>query len=159
MPVLFVKVVPLSSGYTGTTRFSFRRPLGVGLYGLGPIKMEEDTQYQKNQDNYNKGLRDQYNTLQEYEAMEDYQRIIKQGNSNYMIREKEQLKDYLIRLETHIEYLAKINYKTHIDAPRGCWYTHKRPECFMCNDRNMHFYLLNLMKTLSKYIGDYTPRP
>lgn len=122
------------------------------------MKMEEDNEYLIKMERYQKGLRDQYNTTVEYEALEDYQQIIKQGNANYMIREKETLQDYLIRLETHIEYLAKINYKTHIDAPRGCWYTHKRPECFMCNDRNMHFYLLNLVKTLSKYIGDYVPR-
>lgn len=122
--------------------------------------MEEDNIYIKNQERYAQGLRDQYNTVAQYDALEDYQRIIHQAQMPYAVRTGETLQDYIPRLEAQIQFNANRNHKTHVDAPKGCWYTHKSPlGCFMCDDRNMTFYTLNLIKTLAKHTPLFIPRP
>ncbi len=121
--------------------------------------MEIDNDYLARQERQQKHLRDQYNNIEKYDAMEDYQRIIQQSTLDYAIRKSENLENYISRLQIHIEFNAKKNIKTHIQAPKGCWYTHKSPlGCFMCDDLNMIHYLLNLLKTLAKYQPDYVPR-
>ncbi len=121
--------------------------------------METDNDYLERQERQQKFLRDQYNTIEKYDAMEDYQRIVKQSNLDYAIRVSENLENYLPRLQIHVEFNAKKNIKSHIQAPKGCWYTHKSPlGCFMCDDMNMIFYMLNLLKTLAKHQPEYIPR-
>ncbi len=122
--------------------------------------MEIDNDYLARQERQQKYLRDQYNESEKYDAMEDYQRIIQQSNLDYAIRKQENLENYIERLQIHVDFNAKKNIKTHIQAPKGCWYTHKSPlGCFMCDDMNMIHYMLNLLKTMSKYQPDYIPRP
>ncbi len=112
--------------------------------------MEEDNIYLKNQENYFKGLRDQYNTSDKFDAMADHKRVVYSTESLvYAIRSMETLKQYQERLSLHIEIMQNINTSIHIEAPKGCWYTHKSPTCFMCADRNMYTYLLNLIKTIA----------
>ncbi len=121
--------------------------------------MEIDNDYLERQERQQKYLRDQYNEVEKYDAMEDYQRIIQQSTADYAIRKHEKLEDYITRLSIHVEYNAKKNIKTHIQAPKGCWYTHKSPlGCFMCDDMNMIHYMLNLLKTISKFQPEYIPR-
>ncbi len=121
--------------------------------------MEFDNDYLERQERQQKQMRDQYNETEKYDAMEDYQRIIQQSNLDYAIRKSETLENYLARLQIHVDFNAKKNIKTHIQAPKGCWYTHKSPlGCFMCDDMNMIHYMLNLLKTLAKYQPDYIPR-
>ncbi len=122
--------------------------------------MEYDNDYLERQERQQKQLRDQYNETEKYDALEDYQRIIQQSNLDYAIRKSENLENYLARLQIHVDFNAKKNIKTHIQAPKGCWYTHKSPlGCFMCDDQNMIHYMLNLLKTLAKHQPDYIPRP
>ncbi len=121
--------------------------------------MEIDNDYLERQERQQKQLRDQYNETTKYDALEDYQRVIQQSNLDYAIRQSETLENYLARLEIHVDFNYKKNVKTHIQAPKGCWYTHKSPlGCFMCDDQNMIHYMLNLLKTISKYQPDYIPR-
>ncbi len=112
---------------------------------------EEDNLYLKNQDRYFKGLRDQYNTSEKFDAMADHKRLVYSTESlTYAIRPMEKLTDYVQRLSLHIEIMQNTNTTIHIEAPKGCWYTHKSPTCFMCSDRNCYTYLLNLLKTLAE---------
>ncbi len=121
--------------------------------------MEIDNDYLERQERQQKYLRDQYNEVEKYDAMEDYQRIIQQSTADYAIRKQEKIIDYIQRLQIHVEFNAKKNIKTHIQAPKGCWYTHKSPlGCFMCDDMNMIHYMLNLIKTMAKYQPEYIPR-
>ncbi len=121
--------------------------------------MEFDNDYLERQERQQKFLRDQYNETAKYDAMEDYQRIIQQSNLDYAIRKEENLENYITRLEIHVKFNATKNIKTHIQAPKGCWYTHKSPlGCFMCDDMNMISYMLNLLKTMAKYQPEYIPR-
>ncbi len=121
--------------------------------------METDNDYLERQERQQKYLRDQYNEVEKYDAMEDYQRIIQQSNLDYAIRKQENLENYIARLQIHVEFNAKKNIKTHIQAPKGCWYTHKSPlGCFMCDDMNMIHYMLNLIKTIAKHQPTYIPR-
>ncbi len=109
---------------------------------------------------YEKSLRDQHNTLVETEALEDYQRIIQQSTLDYALRKQETLQEYLYRIEIHVEINAQKNIKSHISAPKGCWYTHKSPlGCFMCDDMNMIHYLLNLLRSLAKHQPSLVLRP
>jgi len=123
--------------------------------------MEEDNIYLENQDRYFKGLRDQYNESNKYDNMEHHQQVIKMATSAllYSIRKQENLKNYTERLQIHVETLQQINHKTHVEAPKGCWHTHTRPDCFMCKDREMYTYLLNLFKVIAEQLPNYIPRP
>ncbi len=121
--------------------------------------MEEDNEFLQAQERQQKGLRDQYNELKKYEAMEDYKHTIHTSSSLlYAIRTNESLQDYTKRLEGHIQILTENNTRIHIHASKGCWYQHKMPTCFCCADRNMYTYLLALLQTISLEYPKITPR-
>ncbi len=121
--------------------------------------MEEDKKYLERQDRYFNSLRDQYNTSEKYDAMADHKRIVYSTQSlTYAIRPMETISDYVNRLSLHIEIMQNTNTSIHVEAPKGCWYTHKSPTCFMCADRNCYTYLLNLLKTIAEIHPTTVPR-
>lgn len=100
-----------------------------------------------------RGLHDQYNTLTEKEDLNDYRRLINTPNQqDYALRTGETLEKWATRLQEHVEFANKKNYKIHvIIGTRGhAWYTHKSSNgCFMCEDTQFLLYLLSVIKALA----------
>lgn len=100
-----------------------------------------------------RGLHDAYNTLTDKENENDYRHLINTPNhQDYAIRKGEKLQIYATRLQEHIEFANKKNYKIHvIIGTRGHpWYTHKSANgCFMCEDTSFLLYLLSIIKALA----------
>ncbi len=79
-----------------------------------------------------------------------YQKII-HSESDYAPQQHMEIQEYIyiIKAQRKIRYTK--NYNTHIDTPKGCWYTHKRPDgCFMCDDMQMITVLCQALEFLAK---------
>ncbi len=103
-----------------------------------------------------KQLRDQYNSLENEFHEEDFNKIIK-ADVDYSPREGESLISYVSRLLVFVQFADKKNIKTHINGPKGAWYTHRNPQgCYSCEDVNLRHVMLSVIGYYAKKYPDAT---
>ncbi len=100
-----------------------------------------------------KGMRDQYNTLDNPYDENDIKKII-HADLEYAPKPKQTLLSYTENLRIYYKLAAKKNIQTHINGPKGAWYTHRNPSgCFACEDMN----LLSVMLQTLEYLAAKNP--
>ncbi len=93
-------------------------------------------------------LNDNYNTLDEPVDLHATQRIL---NANIQFGPKEGQKwlSYLEQLKIYVKFNQDRNERSHINGPKGPWYTHRSPAgCFMCEDTNLMSVMLQTMEIM-----------
>ncbi len=97
-----------------------------------------------------KNMSDQYNQPQN----ENMHRITKMMQSDHILykpRTGQTWEQYSKELPIHVKYQNDINYKVHIENNgKKSWYTHMKPECFMCKDTDMINVLLTVIQMMAK---------
>ncbi len=110
--------------------------------------MEENEYYKKEMrkmEERSKSLRDQYNTLDNHYDEQDYQRILN-ANLDYAPQSKQSWLSYYENAKIYAKMNAKMNAQTHINGPKGAWYTHRNPMgCFCCNDTKLLSVFLSVI--------------
>ncbi len=124
--------------------------------------MEIDNDYLERQERQQKYLRDQYNELKnqerQYADLDDFTIQILQSTEDYAIKKSQTLEQYIPTLEAYVTLYSTTSMKKHVTCPKGAWYSHRSPEgCFICKMQNLNYYLLNLLKTISKNNEKLTP--
>ncbi len=100
-----------------------------------------------------KGLRDQYNTLDNPYDIDDIDKLIKK-DIEYAPKSDQTWKSYASELNIYKKMCEKKNIQTHVNGPKGAWYTHRNPSgCFACDDLN----LLNVMYDTILYMASKYP--
>ncbi len=93
-----------------------------------------------------KQMNDQYNTLEKPLDPNDIKHIIN-ADLEFAPKTGQTLKSYYEQLKVYVKFCSDKNIKTHVNGPKGAWYTHRNPMgCFACED-------LNLMKTMEAVIA------
>jgi len=114
--------------------------------------LEEDTYYNKTMEQLErqqKGLHDQYNSLENKFEPEDYTKVLK-ADLEFAPKYGENILDYAKKLPIYRDTNAKKNIQTHINGPKGAWYTHRNPAgCFACEDTNLINILVDVIMILS----------
>jgi len=66
--------------------------------------------------------------------------------------QNENLDTYIRRIARAVGEALEANYHTHINGPRGPWYTHRRGgDCFMCNDAQFIRILRSALLQISEH--------
>jgi len=100
------------------------------------------------------GLRDQYNTLDNPYDINDIEKITK-ADLEYTPNEGETLSSYYARAKIYVKMCEKKNIQTHINGPKGAWYTHRNPSgCFACEDLNLLNTLLRTLQLIAEKYPD-----
>ncbi len=103
-----------------------------------------------------KGMRDQYNTLDNPYDENDIEKII-HADLEYAPKPKQTLQSYAQNLRIYYKLAAKKNIQTHINGPKGAWYTHRNPSgCFACEDMNLLSVMLQTLEYLASKNPDLT---
>ncbi len=104
--------------------------------------------------NQRKGLRDQYNTLDNAYDETQIEKIIYK-DLDYAPSPKQTWISYAETLNIYKKLCEKHNIQAHINSPKGAWYTHRNPAqtCWMCDDLN----LLNVMYDTILYMAKKHP--
>ncbi len=99
-----------------------------------------------------KGLRDQYNTLDNPYDTNDIEKII-HADLEYAPKPKQTWLSYCENLRIYYKLQCKKNIQTHVNGPKGAWYTHRNPSgCFACEDLNLLSVMLQTIELMaSKY--------
>lgn len=97
-----------------------------------------------------RALRDAENQKQSYFDENEYVRKLRAGSTlPYAIGKGEPIKSHFDRLSLHVQQSANKNVKTHIwNNGRGPWFTHQDKfgvGCFMCEDINLIWYMLQII--------------
>ncbi len=115
--------------------------------------MDEESFYEKEIrkiDLQRKGLRDQYNSLDNPYQEEDYEKIIK-ADLEFTPKSGQSWNSYCENIIIYSSMNAKKNIKTHINGPKGAWYTHRNPQgCFCCEDTNLIAVLVSTIRLMAK---------
>ncbi len=93
--------------------------------------------------------RDRYNTIDENEDPQNYQRIV---NSKIKLApsDAESLETYLTRIKIYQNIARETNWNTHVDNPYKTWHTHKNPMgCFMCQDTQFIQVLIQVLQLIN----------
>ncbi len=102
--------------------------------------MDEDSYYNKTMEQLERqqrGLHDQYNSLENKFEEEDYLKVLK-ADLEFAPKAGENILHYANKLPQYKNSNAKKNIQTHINGPKGAWYTHRNPAgCFACEDTNL----------------------
>ena len=92
-----------------------------------------------------KKMRDQYNSLDNPVEPEDYEKILKR-DLDYTPKLNETYVSYAKKVEIYAKLIVKKNVQTHINGPKGAWFTHRNPSgCFACDDINLIETLVDTM--------------
>ncbi len=99
-----------------------------------------------------KGMRDQYNTLDNPYNENDIEKII-HADLEYAPKSKQTWKSYSENLRIYYRLCCKKNIQNHINGPKGAWYVHRNPSgCFACEDMNLLSVMLQTIELMaSKY--------
>ncbi len=96
------------------------------------------------------GLRDQYNTLDNPYDPDDIEKVTK-ADVEYAPNEGETLSSYYQRAKIYVRLCEKKNIQTHINGPKGAWYTHRNPAgCFACEDLNLLNVILRTLDLIQQ---------
>lgn len=104
-------------------------------------------------------IQDKYNTLDENAKynIDMHTKRITDSNLEYAPEKGESLLSYSAKVQAYAKIAAKNNIKSHIDGPKGPWYTHYgMPQCFMCDDMNLISVLIRVLQDLSQKYPDTT---
>ncbi len=97
-----------------------------------------------------KGMRDQYNSLDNPYDMHDVEKVTR-SDLEYAPNEGETLSSYYQRAKIYVKLTEKKNIQTHINGPKGAWYTHRNPSgCFACEDLNILNVLLRTLDIIQQ---------
>jgi len=103
-----------------------------------------------------KGLRDQYNTLDNPYDSNDIEKVI-HADLEYAPKPKQDIKSYSENLRIYYKLQCKKNIQTHINGPKGAWYTHRNPSgCFACEDMNLMSVMLQVIELMASKHPEYT---
>ncbi len=92
-----------------------------------------------------KGLRDQYNSTDNPFEEADYEKVLN-ADLEFAPKKGESYDSYYNKLIVYTKMQAKKNIKTHINGPKGAWYTHRNPQgCFACEDMNLMSVMCNII--------------
>ncbi len=95
-----------------------------------------------------KGLHDNYNTMEKPLDITQSEKIVN-ANLEYAPRKGQTWLSYITELSIHIGYSEQKNTRSHINTPKGPWYTHRSPMgCFMCEDMALIHFMLRMLKEL-----------
>ncbi len=101
-----------------------------------------------------KNIRDQYNTLDNPYDLDDIDKVTK-SDLEYAPNEGETLNSYYNRAKIYVKLCEKKNIQTHINGPKGAWYTHRNPAgCFACEDLNLLNVLLRTIKIMEEHFPE-----
>ncbi len=96
-----------------------------------------------------KGLRDQYNTEENKYQEEDYTRVLK-TDLDFAPKSGESISSYAKKCIIYAKMNAKKNIQTHINGPKGAWYTHRNPAgCYSCEDTNLIAILVDVLNLIA----------
>ncbi len=96
------------------------------------------------------GLRDQYNTLDNPYDLHDTEKVTR-ADLEYTPNEGETFSSYYARAKIYVKMCEKKNIQTHINGPKGAWYTHRNPSgCFACEDLNLLNTLLRTLELIAE---------
>ncbi len=96
-----------------------------------------------------KGFRDQYNSTDNPFEEADYEKVLN-ADLDYAPKKGETFESYYVRLLVYVKMGAKKNIKTHINGPKGAWYTHRNPQgCYSCEDMNLISCMCNVIGLMS----------
>jgi len=99
--------------------------------------MDETQKYLERLERQQKYLRDQYNTLDNPFDENDYKSVL-HADLEFSPKPRMQWKTYAENFKIYAQANAKKNIQTHINGPKGAWYTHRNPAgCFACEDTNL----------------------
>ncbi len=95
-------------------------------------------------------LTDQYNSLDNPYQETDYKKIL-HADLQFTPKKDETILSYATRIKIDSNYNAKKNIQSHINGPKGAWYTHRNPGgCFMCEDTNLISVLVQALLILAE---------
>lgn len=114
--------------------------------------VEENEYYKKEMEKLERrsqSLTDQYNSLDNHYEEQDFNRILN-ANLDYAPKSHQTWMSYYESARIFAGMNAKKNIKTHINGPKGAWYTHRNPMgCFACEDTNLINVLLAVIGIMS----------
>ncbi len=103
----------------------------------------------------NNELNDQYNTIEPQLDEFEY-RDPTQINLKSSPKKNETFESYLGRLKVYIEQAIDTSMKTHVNGPKGSWYSHRQPMgCPFCPLQDImllqYHVLLKISQTTKKF--------
>jgi len=100
-----------------------------------------------------KGMSDKYNQPQNPD-MDRINKLMQSDHIMYKPHTGQTWLQYAEQLPIHIKYQNAINYRIHVENNgKKAWYTHLKPECFMCKDTEM----LNVLQTVIQMMAKAHP--
>ncbi len=97
-----------------------------------------------------KGLHDQYNSLDNPIDKYDVDKLIR-NDHQYSPTCGQTWESYLGDLKIYAKFCYETNVRTHVNGPKGAWYTHRNPMgCFACEDLNLIYSIINAMEIMVK---------
>ncbi len=114
-----------------------------------PLRMKN---MKTNTDNpYSEIIVDQYNSLDNPYQESDYNKTILETDTEWLPKKGETYQSYVARATIYAKLASKHNIQSHINGPKGAWWTHRNPSgCFMCEDTNLISCLINILQIISK---------
>ncbi len=114
-------------------------------------KDEKEMQdYLERQERQQKFLRDQYNSLDNPYNEDDYKRIL-HADLEFSPKPHQTWESYAAAIIIYAKMNAKKNIQTHINGPKGAWYTHRNPAgCFACEDSNLISVLVQTINLMAQ---------
>ncbi len=101
-----------------------------------------------------KNIRDQYNTLDNPYDLHDIEKVTN-CDLEFAPNQGETLLSYYERAKIYVKLQEKKNIQTHINGPKGAWYTHRNPAgCFACEDLNLLNILLRTIQLIAEKYPD-----
>ncbi len=109
--------------------------------------MDDDDHKYKQRDE-TKDHHDMYNTLEKQEYT--YTEKVVNSDLEYSPSKGQSWLSYSIEASIYAKTGLKTSDRSHINTPKGPWYTHRHPNgCFMCADQNLISVLIDVIKLMS----------
>ncbi len=108
----------------------------------------DNKHHPKDELNKTKEIYDQYNTLEKREYT--YTETVINSDLEYAPTKGQSWHSYSIEAAIYAKTGFKTNERSHINTPKGPWYTHRMPQgCFMCADQNLISVLIDVIRIMS----------
>ncbi len=94
-------------------------------------------------------LRDQYNSEDNPYDENDYTKILR-ADLEFTPKVGQTFLSYSENVQIYANANSKKNIQTHINGPKGAWYTHRNPAgCFACEDTNLISVLVQVIQYMA----------
>ncbi len=101
-----------------------------------------------------KGMHDQYNSDDNPLDMNDVEKTLK-INLQFAPHQGQTWQSYITELSIYKKYCEDKNIRTHVNGPKGAWYTHRNPAgCFACEDLNLINVMFKVLASMSEQYPD-----